>query len=80
MGALAKSQPGSLVVGFQVRTNDPKQAYWGEPTKEGEMKFHTLQTFETFWNEVREKTGTRWEVNAVLREWEEFGQNEKETM
>ncbi|KAF2107946.1 hypothetical protein BDV96DRAFT_556736 [Lophiotrema nucula] len=76
--ALTKPQPGSLIVGFQVGTKDPEKAKWEEEV-EGKYTLHTPQTFEAMWVEIEKETGTRWKVEAMLREWEEFGQRKEET-
>lgn len=79
---VAFSREGSIVVGFQVGTMDPKQAMW-ERANEGAgphaLVLHTVETFENLWDEVGVKTGTKWKSEAVVRGWEDCGYRRADT-
>ena len=68
--------PGALVVGFQVGSAGPNRI--GPHSEENslgtrEVFWHSPETWREMWEEVERGTGTRWEVQAELRTWEEMG-------
>jgi SAM-dependent methyltransferase len=61
---LARPVNGTLIVGQQTG----KPVAGNQPTRRGMTFKHNVETFESMWRVVGEKTGTHWEVRARLDE------------
>jgi hypothetical protein len=68
------SRLGTMIIGYQVGTVNPEMAKWNKQGEENGAKLHTPETFQEMWKEVEERTGTKWECKAVIKEWEDLGQ------
>lgn len=66
--ALLRPRPGSLVVGRQVGRKDPIDPDNKENV--GQKYRHNVETWKRLWRQVESETGTRWEVQAWLEEWQ----------
>lgn len=62
--AFTRPRPGSLIVGNHMGSVNPGS--YAMPTKKGKNYRHDVQSFENFWKEVGEGTGTEWTVKAGL--------------
>jgi len=69
-------EKGSLVLGRQVGSVAPG-VLEQKSNESGKMYRHSAESFTKMWREVGDKTGTEWEVDAVLDDVEGFGHNEK---
>lgn len=70
---LVRPQPGSLIIGRQVGAVKAGEFSRGGADK---SRFrHNEESWKEFWHDVGEKTGTAWEVDAILdQHW--FGSKE----
>ena len=59
---LLKPEVGILLVGQQVGSSKPGEY----PSARGTMFRHDVGSWERFWEEVGEETGSKWVVRAVL--------------
>lgn len=66
---LLKPQGGSLLVGRQVGNFEAGEKEHGTGGG-GKVFRHDGRTWRKMWEEVGRETGTRWEVEAELREWD----------
>lgn len=70
------SGPNAIVVGYQrAREVSQKKAMtWGD------MFIHDAQTWQDIWRLVGEETGTKWNVDAILVDLEEWGMEKEDTV
>ena len=63
MVALSRPMPGSMIIGKQIGRSEGTavQTAWG---KRDTMFFHDETTFRAMWDEVEQRTGTRWHVRV----------------
>jgi hypothetical protein len=65
---LLKPKKDSLLVGRQVgnvRAHEKESAASGS----GNMFLHNVESWKQMWKEIGEETGTKWEVQATLKDW-----------
>jgi hypothetical protein len=67
---ILSSKPGSMIVGSQGGSINPRAVpSRRDPSKETFL--HDVQSFKDFWEEVGDKTGTKWRVDAkITKPWE----------
>lgn len=64
---LLKPQKGSFLCGRHVGSVQPGS--WKRLTDNTSSAFrHNVETWEAFWKEIGEETGTNWDVNVILED------------
>lgn len=67
------SQPGTIVVGYQVANAGAREAELVVGGKVTKQFRHNPDSFAKMWNIVGEATGTTWKTEASLWPWEKMG-------
>lgn len=62
---LLSSAPGSIIIGSQVGTVDPR-AVASQRHVDKELFLHNEETFRQLWEEVGQKTKTEWQIDTAL--------------
>ncbi|KAF1967866.1 hypothetical protein BU23DRAFT_583613 [Bimuria novae-zelandiae CBS 107.79] len=73
---ILKSKPGSLFIGGHIG-NIESGDYVGSVDKNRKKFRHNPQSFKEMWIKVGEETGTRWDVDAHLKDEDLFARAEK---
>ncbi|KAJ5579928.1 uncharacterized protein N7459_005913 [Penicillium hispanicum] len=66
--SLLRARPGSLLVGRQVGRVDPVDP--GNKENAPTHYRHDAATWNRLWMQIAEETGTKWDVEAWMEEWE----------
>ncbi|PVI01819.1 hypothetical protein DM02DRAFT_524319 [Periconia macrospinosa] len=73
------SKVGAMVVGFQVGTSNEGPT-WNPKNGKEKPELHNLSTFKRLWEETAKTTGTKWNVESRLRDWQDLGHRANETV
>jgi hypothetical protein len=71
---------GTVITGNQVGISPPSGRVFRVGAAQTETFQHSLTTWKEMWDVVGKETGTKWETEAELRNWEEVGFGEGEEM
>lgn len=69
----AKKDKGSIVMGNQLEFKTKGEKTIAKTT----AVYHNEESWKEFWDEVSEKTGTKWEAHAESKSWEQCGYDPK---
>lgn len=73
------SKAGGMVAGCQVGTTDEGGKVVKVKGANNEWFKHDKASFEKMWDVVSERTQTKWDIEVVMRRWEEVGFDVDET-
>lgn len=70
---------GNKVVGAQVGTQSKDSTKWIREGGQEGFKAQSVESFARLWEVAGGMTGTKWETDAEIRDWEVFGYRREET-
>ena len=71
------SKPGTLVVGFQIGSAEAKEVQSPQFANVKAWR-HDPASLQRMWDDVGEQTGTKWKVEAWVRDWAFVGLDEED--
>lgn len=71
------SKPGTLIVGFQIGSAEAKEVQHPQLSDYTHWR-HDPQSLQKMWDSVGKDTGTKWKVEAWVRNWQFIGLDESD--